>query len=41
MPVIPTLRRPRQEDCRFKDSLGYTVTISKKMKENEWKEGKE
>jgi hypothetical protein len=25
MPVIPTLRRLRKEDCEFKADLGYTV----------------
>jgi hypothetical protein len=32
-PVIPALRRQRQEDREFKDSLGYIIkTLSKKEK---------
>jgi hypothetical protein len=29
-PVIPALRRLRQEDNEFEDSLGYTKTICQK-----------
>lgn len=34
-PVIPVLRKLRQEDCEFKDNLGYLERASlKKQKEN-------
>jgi hypothetical protein len=36
MPVIPVLRRLRQEDSEFKDSMDYTVKpCLKKQKQNE------
>jgi hypothetical protein len=31
MPVIPALRRQRQEDREFKASLGYTETLYQKQ----------
>lgn len=34
-PVIPVFRKLRQEECEFKDSLGYLERASlKKQKEN-------
>jgi hypothetical protein len=42
MSIIPALRRWRQEDCKFKDSLGYTVSpCLKKEKERMGREGSE
>jgi hypothetical protein len=52
MPLIPTLKRLRQEDCKFEASLGYTVsprtawaiyskTLKKKRKKRRRKEGRE
>jgi hypothetical protein len=32
MPVIPTLRRLGEEDCKFQASLGYIETLSQKKK---------
>jgi hypothetical protein len=32
IPVIPALRRLRQEDCKFEVSLNYIDTISRKKK---------
>jgi hypothetical protein len=32
-PIIPALRRQRQEDCKFMASLGY-LAISKNQKTN-------
>jgi hypothetical protein len=31
MPIIPALRRWRQEDCEIKTSLGYRETLSQKQ----------
>jgi hypothetical protein len=33
MPVVPALRRQRQEDHELEARLGYTVTLSKNRKE--------
>jgi hypothetical protein len=32
MPIIPELRRLRQEDCKFKDSLDFMVRFWLKIK---------
>lgn len=32
MSVMPTLKRPRQEDCKFKVSLGKMLNLSQKKK---------
>jgi hypothetical protein len=40
MPVIPTHRRPSQENHRFKDSLDNRETLSQKRKEKKRKEKK-
>jgi hypothetical protein len=34
MPVIPALRRLRQEDQEFKSRLGYTVRLSQKERKD-------
>jgi hypothetical protein len=43
IPVIPAPRRLRQEDCKFKVSLGYIVrpSLKKKKREEENKRKKE
>jgi hypothetical protein len=33
-PAFPALRRLKQEDCKFKVSLGYIVRLSQKTKTN-------
>jgi hypothetical protein len=35
MPVIPALRRLKQEDCEFKASLSYIVRLCLKKKKLE------
>jgi hypothetical protein len=41
MPVIPLLGKQRQEDHKFKASLGYIDTLSQKQKNNKEKEVEE
>jgi hypothetical protein len=41
MLIIPTLRRLRQEDCEFKASLGYLVSLfPKTVSKESWLVGK-
>jgi hypothetical protein len=39
MPVIPALRRLRQEDCKFEDTLGHTAKTLSQKNNNEGKGG--
>jgi hypothetical protein len=40
MPVIPTFVKLKQEDCKFKSSLGYIESPCLKKKKKERKEKK-